>query len=266
MYFLGDAINVLSWIGIFSRCSDRSKWVLWVVNAYRVTIFILISLLTILMTVQMFVATDLTILTRTIDIWTMFLSGLYKWFCMTVFNREFMKLSTDLVKIQAQGSSAFSRSADVFTHDYLKFTKQITYWYMFSGGLAATLIITSPLLTYPRGSVMFSSLVSWCSYILVYFDSRSRSELIYFNDPKSFPMSCWLPFMLDDYWMFLTNYIIHAIALYIVVCMYLGIDSFFFGSIHAIGGQIELLNSSLNDVKNFLENSECNILYYYCTN
>lgn len=158
MHFLDDAINVLSWIGIFSRRSDKSKWTLWVVNAYRVAIFILVGLLTTLMMIQMSVATDLTILARTIDIWTMFLSGLYKWFCMTVFNREFVKLSTDLVDIQAQGSSAFGRSADVFTADYMKFTKQITYWYMFSGGVAATMIIGSPLLTYPRGSVMFSSL------------------------------------------------------------------------------------------------------------
>lgn len=166
MHFLNDAINVLSWIGIFYRCSDKSKWTLRVVNAYRVAIFILISLLTILMTIQMFVATDLTILTRTIDIWTMFLSGLYKWFCMTVFNREFMKLSTDLAKIQAQGSSAFGRSADVFSRDYQKFTKQITYWYMFSGGVAATLIIASPLLTYPRQSVMFSSFATRRGFIL----------------------------------------------------------------------------------------------------
>lgn len=168
MRFLDSAINVLSWIGIFSRCSDTSKWTLWVVNAYRVAIFILIGLLTTLMTVQMCVATDLTILARTIDIWTMFLSGLYKWFCMTAFNREFMKLSTDLVMVQAQGSAAFGRSADVFTAHYLKFTKPITYWYMFSGGLAVSFIIVSPLLTYPRASVMMSSLAARRGFIRVF--------------------------------------------------------------------------------------------------
>lgn len=169
MDFLDAAINVLSWIGIFSSSSDPSKWAQWALNAYRVAIFILISLLTILMTVQMFVATDLTILARTIDIWTMFFSGLYKWFCMTVFNREFMKLSTDLIKIQVQGSSAYGRTADTFTADYLKFTKHITYWYMFSGGVAVSFIVVSPLLTYPKGSVMCSSLAARRGFILISF-------------------------------------------------------------------------------------------------
>lgn len=34
--------------------------------------------------------------------------------------------------------------------------------------------------------------------------------------------------------------------------MYLGIDSFMFGAIYAIGGQIELLNSCMYNIKNVL--------------
>jgi hypothetical protein len=38
--------------------------------------------------------------------------------------------------------------------------------------------------------------------------------------------------------------------------MYLGIDSFMFGAIYTVGGQIELLNWALNSIKNSLEESE----------
>lgn len=152
MIFLDSAFNILRCIGIFSWRAP-SKWTRRAFNCYRAIIFIAASIITILMSIQICVARDLTILARTIDIWTMFSTGLYKWFCMTVFSREFSKLSTDLVGIQAQGSAAYGPSANLFTDDYLKLTKKITYWYMFSGQLASFFIMVSPLLTYPKGYV-----------------------------------------------------------------------------------------------------------------
>lgn len=94
----------------------------------------------------------------------------------------------------------------------------------------------------------------WFSY---YFSGCSnRSDFEYFNDPKSYPLSCWIPFVLDETWMFSMVYICHSIALIIVVLMYLGIDSYLFGAIYAVGGQIELLNLSLNNIQNTLVDSE----------
>jgi hypothetical protein len=151
MKFLTLAYDILQWIGVFPQWI-WSKWKLWVYSIYRIMIFVMIALFTVLMTVQMFVATDLTILARTIDIWTMFLSGLYKWSCMSLFHEKFVKLKTKLIEIQVQGSVAFGRrSADIFTSNYLKQTQKVTFGYMMSGLVAAGFLIMSPLLTYPKG-------------------------------------------------------------------------------------------------------------------
>jgi len=148
--YLSFAYNVLQWIGVLPP-SDSTKWTRRVFNFYRSIIFIILTLFTTLMTVQMFVTTELTILARTIDIWTMFFSGLYKWIYMTVFKWEFAHLKFALAQLQIQGSKAYGRSADVFTADYLKQTKKISYWYLFSGFVAGFFIIVSPLLTYSKG-------------------------------------------------------------------------------------------------------------------
>ncbi|CAH1712457.1 odorant receptor 10a-like [Aphis gossypii] len=236
--YLSFAYNVLQWIGVLPP-SDSTKWTRRVFNFYRSIIFIILTLFTTLMTVQMFVTTELTILARTIDIWTMFFSGLYKWIYMTVFNWEFAHLKFALAQLQTQGSKAYGRSADVFTADYLKQTKKISYWYLFSGFVAGFFIIVSPLLTYSKGD---------------------RSNFQYYNDPKSYPLSCWMPFTLNENWMFLTIFVCHSIALFLIVLVYLGIDTYFFGAIYAVGGQIELLNTSLNNNENTLaqfENVSC---------
>lgn len=149
--YLSFAYNTLRSIGVFSS-SDSTRWTQRAFDFYRAIFFIVMALITFLMTVQMFVATDLTLLARTIDIWTMFFSGLYKWFYMTVFNNEFSQLKTALTQIQTQGSMAYGgRSADAFTANYLKEMQKISFWHMFSGMVAAFFIIVSPLLTYPKG-------------------------------------------------------------------------------------------------------------------
>lgn len=148
--FLSFAYNVLRWIGVFPS-NDCTAWKRWAFNFYRMIIFIVLFLGTFLMAFQMCVATDLTLLARTIDIWTMFSTGLYKWLCMAVFDDEFAKLKTAFSQIQYQGSMAYGRSADLFTANYLKQMPSISFWYLFSGVVAAFLIIISPLLTYPKG-------------------------------------------------------------------------------------------------------------------
>lgn len=148
--YLAWQFSILKCIGIFFP-ADPSKWTVLAVNVYRAVIFVVISLTTTLMTIQMFVATDLTILARTIDIWTMFLSGLFKWFCMTAWSSQFSELNTALTRIQAQGSAAYGRSADRFTNEYLRFMHKTTIWYLVLGMIAVCFIVASPLLTYPKG-------------------------------------------------------------------------------------------------------------------
>lgn len=85
---------------------------------------------------------------------------------------------------------------------------------------------------------------------------RDRSELEYYNDPKSYPLSCWLPFILHEKWMFLIFFFCQCLVLVFVAILYLGIDTFFFGTIYAIGGQIEMLNFGLDNIENYLIKSE----------
>ncbi|VVC39900.1 Olfactory receptor, insect [Cinara cedri] len=189
------------------------------------------------MTVQLCLVTDLTMLARTIDVWTLFMSGIFKWVFMMVFNEEFAKLNSTLTQIHAQGRVAYGEyAADEFEVEFMKPTRKITWWYMFTGLIVTTIICLSPILSYPKGD---------------------RSDFEYYNDPKSYPLCCWIPFMLHEKWMFSVIFFSHALAFAFVVFMYLNIDSFFFGAIYAVGGQIELLKLSLDSIENFLTKSEC---------
>ncbi|XP_025197380.1 odorant receptor 67c-like [Melanaphis sacchari] len=235
--YLSFAYNFLRWIGVF-QSSDSTKWTRLALNFYRLIIFIILTLLTILMLVQMFITTDLTLLARTIDIWTLFFSGLYKWLYMTAFNWEFSHLKFALTQLQTQGSMAYGRSADVFTADYLKQMRKISCWYLFSGFVAAFFISVNPLFTL----------------------NNDQSDFQYYNDPKSYPFICWIPFTLNENWMFLAIFACHIIASFLIAAIYLGIDIYFFGAIYAVGGQIKLLNTSLNNNENNLaqlENFSC---------
>lgn len=62
--------------------------------------------------------------------------------------------------------------------------------------------------------------------------------------------------MIKDYWMFSSVFLCHSITAIYIVLIYLGIDSYMFGAIYAIGGQIELLNSSINTIGNSVDAGE----------
>lgn len=148
--YLGLAYFILQCIGIFPS-SGPSTWSRWAFEVYRTFVFAITASITLLMTIQMCVVTDLTTLARTIDIWTMFLSGVYKWFCMSAFNVHFAELSTSLDRIQAQGKVAFGGLADQFTTNYLKLMNKIIMWYIWFGIIAVFFIVISPLITYSQG-------------------------------------------------------------------------------------------------------------------
>lgn len=82
--------------------------------------------------------------------WTMFLSGLYKWSMMTMFNNDFAKVRTDLMKIQIQGSVANGDSANRCVQKFLKQTKKMTLWYLLSGLIGVIFVDGSPLIAYPK--------------------------------------------------------------------------------------------------------------------
>jgi len=147
--FLDTPFNILRCIGIFPF-GTTSKWKSWIFDIYRVLVFGLLVLIVLLMTIQLYVSPDLSVLARTIDIWTMVLSGLYKWCCMTLFHERYANLRTTLTNIQEQGSAAYGNSANRYTENYLKRTKCVTVWYMFGGFIGAVLLTVSPFFTYSR--------------------------------------------------------------------------------------------------------------------
>lgn len=145
------SFSILRRIGVFPSQCELSKWTWWSFNLYRITIFTILVIVTVLMTVQLFVASDLTQLARTIDIWTIFWSGLYKWCFILIFNEDFAKFNTLLVQVHTQGSVIYGQLANRFTSKYLKPGQKVSTLYMFTGIISSILIVLSPLVTYPKG-------------------------------------------------------------------------------------------------------------------
>lgn len=78
----------------------------------------------------------------------------------------------------------------------------------------------------------------------------------YFNDPNSYPINCWIPFLVTKQWIFVAIFVYQVIALNCIGLIYASIDSFMFGTIYAAGGQIEILKLSLLKTESFLETEE----------
>ncbi|XP_050535850.1 odorant receptor 43a isoform X2 [Daktulosphaira vitifoliae] len=231
MAYMDLQLNVLKWCGMLHLTNCSSKLALKMFNIYRITIFFLVSISVITLTTQLTVTSSMLMLAKTIDMWTMAISGMYKWFCMIKFSNDFIAFDTSLVQIQTNAVLIYGSKANKFTKNHLRYTKKITVFYLLSGFIGVICIILMPL--------------------FAYFNSNQR-KLSFFNDPHNYPISCWIPFTIRNYWEVAGIYTIQFITSLIVTNTYLGIDAFMFGTIYAIGGQIDLLNSVLN---NFSENN-----------
>lgn len=141
------SLAILRRIGVFHSFNILK----WRLNICRVIIFVLILLIIILVTVQLFVAPDPTQLARTVDVWTVFISGLYKWCYMTMFNDEFFKLYSTLAHVQTQGSIAFGKSADQFTKKYSTITYKTALGYLITAFVGVFIVFGSPFLLFPQG-------------------------------------------------------------------------------------------------------------------
>lgn len=88
---------------------------------------------------------------------------------------------------------------------------------------------------------------------MFYFYSN-RSELEYFNDLRSYPLCCWMPFTVDNYWTFVALCILMFLVLFSVISIYLIIDTYLFGAIYIIGGQFDLLAKTLSSINLTINN------------
>lgn len=136
---LGAQFAVLRWLGVFS------PGVPWAANVYRAAVFTLVSTVAGLMTVQIFAAADLIGLARTVDIWTLLLSALYKWSYMVARSGEFAELNAALSRMRGTGAGA-DRIAG-----RSRLSRRSAVWYMALGATASLTNIVAPLLTYPKG-------------------------------------------------------------------------------------------------------------------
>ncbi|XP_050436328.1 uncharacterized protein LOC126843064 [Adelges cooleyi] len=230
-YRLDLQVDVLRLLGIFPPANGSNATAMIAFNIYRVMFFAVVGIVTLSMTVQIFAAPDLSVLARTVDMWTMSFTGLYKWACMTWCSDRYAEFQSALLTIGDQGTKAYCQSSRLFVAKRMKSTRCVTVVYLITGIALSAFLIVSPLITYSKGD---------------------RSDFAYFNDPKSYPLSCWMPFTINNYTLFYSMFTLKSAVLFIAVNLYLSIDTFVFGAIYAIGGQIELLNASLNNVFNDL--------------
>ncbi|XP_050436327.1 odorant receptor Or1 [Adelges cooleyi] len=232
MSYLELQANVLKWIGIFPPVDSSSSPTLFrAYTVYRVLFISVVSVVAFATTLQLLVAPDLTMIARTIDLWTMFVSGIFKWYCMARSSDDFMEFNTNLMAIQNQGLILYGRRAQRFTADYMGPVRQTTVIYLLCGLCAVLLYTINPLLNYPQ---------------------NGRSDLVYFNDPNSYPLCAWMPFTVKERWVFNGIFFLHVFTMAGITNVYLGIDSFMFGAMYAVGGQIELLNASLDNIEKTL--------------
>ncbi|VVC25909.1 Olfactory receptor, insect [Cinara cedri] len=226
---LYTAIRLCRLIGLFPP--DRAEsWPASVAHrAYQVSLFAVVSVVTTTMTIQLFVAPDLTMLARTIDIWTMCLSGLYKWFCLAVFTEKYRTLHGLLDSVQTQAGVVYGPTASChFIANHSRRIGFISYSYGLSGLITGVILTLGAMFSYSKGD---------------------RSDFEYFNDPKSYPLCCWMPFTVPNYWVFSIICVLQFLALLSVVFMYIFIDTYMFGAIFIMGGQFELLNEILSSVR-----------------
>lgn len=144
---LDAAYNMCRWLGIF-RPAGQSWPAAAAYVAYQAAFFTVVFAVSASMTVRLFAsADDLTMLARTIDLWTMCWTALYKWTAMVACDGPFRQFHA---RLAAAGDGA---RADLYAAARLRHAGPVSYAYVLSGFLVAVSMSLSPLISYPRGYV-----------------------------------------------------------------------------------------------------------------
>lgn len=141
------AFNMCQWWGLFV---PKNRWQI-MYRGYQAAVITVVGAVTISMTIQLFVAPDLTMLARTIDLWTMCWTGLYKWCAMATFSERFQEFRTLAAIIRKQSTAVYGPWAHQFTVAYQRKMNIISYAYVFSGFPVVVLLSVGPLMTYQQG-------------------------------------------------------------------------------------------------------------------
>lgn len=157
---LGAAIGLCRLLGLFPP-ETESRYVRAAYRAYRAALFVVVCLVTLSMTVQLFTAPNMNLLARTIDMWTMCWTALYKWFYVAAFGTEFLAFHRllDATRTQADavlqqmhaahdhGPAAARRAAD----EHARLVPLVSNAYALSGFVLTVFLCLGTMVTYPKG-------------------------------------------------------------------------------------------------------------------
>lgn len=128
---LNTPIRLCRIFGMFQP-ETGSKFVATVYRACQGVFFLVVLLTSISMTVQLFITSNMDMMARTIDLWTVCLTGLYKWSYVVMFNYKFLEFQTLLESVHAQAIVAYGPKAHRFTANYLRRLRVICVAYVYS--------------------------------------------------------------------------------------------------------------------------------------
>lgn len=143
-------------------------------------------------------------------------------------------------KINQEKSTFFKQIIFLFIITYLPNTTIITMMFSLSLLKIFFFYLIGPLF--------------YCCKRFLFFSYSNRSELEYFNDPRSYPLCCWMPFTVENYWTFVALCVLMFSVLLSAISIYLIIDTYFFGAIYIIGGQFDLLTETLSSIQHCVDN------------
>lgn len=149
---LSTAIRLCRLLGLFPP--ETNSWYVRVAyRTYQTIIFSVMSLVSTSMTIQLFTAPDMNLLARTIDMWTVCWTGLYKWFYLAAFIDEFRAFHRLLNATQAQAIVARGMVTQKVAIKHLRLIPIASNAYAFSGFVLAIFLSLGAMITYPKGYV-----------------------------------------------------------------------------------------------------------------
>lgn len=154
---LSTAIGLCRLLGLFPP-ETGSRYVRMAYRTYQTIIFTVMCLVSTSMTIQLFTAPDMNLLARTIDMWTVCWTGLYKWFYLAAFVDELRAFHRLLNATQDQAIVARNmvtrRVTRIIEHPTPKLIPIASNAYAFSGFVLAVFLSLGAMITYPKGYVL----------------------------------------------------------------------------------------------------------------
>lgn len=147
---LGTAIGLCRLLGLFPP-ETGSRYVRVLYRAYQVLLFAVVCLVSLSMTIQLFTAPNMNLLARTIDMWTLCWTALYKWFYVATFDSEFHAFHRLLNATRAQAAAAHGPAVRRMADERLRLVPMVSNTYALSGFVLTVFLSLGAVVTYPKG-------------------------------------------------------------------------------------------------------------------